>query len=62
MKKNIIRAMGVSGIYRDKEIEIHIGASSDKTIIKVNGKPVDLIFGAHIHMRTGEMTTVVLEK
>ena len=61
-KTNIIIAKGVSGIYKDKEIEVEIGENSQTTFIKVNGKKINSIFGVHIHMRTGEQTTLVLEK
>lgn len=60
MKKNLIIAKGVSGIY--KEIEIKIGNRSEDCSIKVNGEEVNLIFGVHIHMRAGQVTTLVLEK
>lgn len=62
MKKNIIIAKGVKGIYKDKEIEIKIGNHSDNSDIKVNGKKVRGIFGVHIHIRVDKETTLILEK
>lgn len=62
-KKNIIRATGVSGIYKDKDIEIKIGKNSEDSQVLVNGKEIGKsIFGIHIHMRAGQKTTVILEK
>jgi len=61
-KKNIIKARVQTGKYKDSNFEIEIGKTSDDTIIKCNGKPMDDVFGAHIHMRVGQVTTLVLEK
>ena len=62
MKKNLIIAKGVSGIYKDKEIEVKIGENAHTSTIKVNGKKINSIFGVHIHIRLGKPTTLVLEK
>ena len=62
MKKNLIIAKGVRGIYKDKDIEVEIGESSEKCRIKVNGKEVEDIFGVHIHMRVGKLTKIIIEK
>ncbi len=62
MKKNLIIATGVTGIYKDQDIEIEIGKHSNECHVKVNGKEVNDIFGVHIHLRAGELTTIVLEK
>ena len=62
MKMNRITAKGVSGIYKDEDIEVEIGESSEKCAVKVNGQYVKNILGIHIHMRAGKLTTLVLEK
>ena len=62
MKMNRIIAKGVSGIYKDKYIEVKIGENSENCVIKINGKKVKGIFGVHIHLRAGKQTTIVLEK
>ncbi len=59
---NRVIAKGVSGIYKDKDIEIGIGTDSADTYLKVNGKKVELVQCIHISMRLGKMTTVIIEK
>lgn len=61
-KKNIIKAIVQTGKYKDSNFEIEIGRTSDDTIIKCNGKLMNDVFGAHIHMRVGEVTTLIIEK
>ena len=62
MKKNIIRAFVQTGKYKDKEVEVKIGKNSNETEILVNGKPLNNVFGIHLHIRAGEMTTLIIEK
>ena len=64
-KINRISAKVIKGIYKDKEIEIEIGKSSDDTKVWLDGKllpPDALIQSIHIAMRVGKMTTVTIEK
>ena len=61
-KKNIIKAIVQTGKYKDSNFEIEIGRTSENTFIKCNGKLMNNVFGAHIHMRVGEVTTLIIEK
>ena len=61
-KMNRIIAKGVSGIYKDKDIEIQIGERSKDCHIFVEGKEILSCFGIHIHMRSNEPTKVIIEK
>lgn len=60
-KFNRITATGIKGIYKDQPIEIEIGETSAETNVKVNGKKLKNVIGAHIHMRAGETTKLILE-
>lgn len=59
---NRIHARGVIGIYKDQYIEIIIGETAQKSKIIVNGKEIKGVFGAHIHIREGRPTELILEK
>lgn len=48
MKINRIIAKGVSGIYKEKDIEIEIKENSEDCKIKVNGEEIKDVFGIHI--------------
>ena len=64
-KINRIIARGVTGIYKDKNIEIDIGNTAAETKVFVNGKfipPEALIQSIHIAIRVGKLTTVTIEK
>ena len=61
-KINRIIARGVTGIYKDKSIEVHIGKTDVDTKIFVNGKPLELVQSVHISMRVGKLTTMTIEK
>ncbi len=64
-KINRITATGVKGIYKDKEIEVHIGSTSNDTFVFVNGKelpPSAMIQSIHISIVTGKPTRMTIEK
>lgn len=61
-RMNRIIAKGISGIFKDSEIEIQIGKDSFSSKILVYGKEIKGIYGAHIHIRAGKPTQIVLEK
>jgi hypothetical protein len=61
MKHNTVRATGITGIYKDAEIEIDIGQHSHDTQIRINGKKVQNCTGVWIKMRSGEPTRLFLE-
>jgi len=60
-KLNRINAIVKRGIYKDGEIEIEIGETGADSKVKVNGKELHNVIGAHIHMRAGEVTKLCLE-
>lgn len=60
MKKSIVRAKGITGIYSDKSIEIEIGQTAKDCKVKINGKKLSNVHSAHIHMRAGEFTKLNL--
>ena len=64
-KINRITARGVTGIYADKVIEVHIGKSWVDTKIFVDGKelgPQALVQSIHIAIRVGKPTRMTIEK
>lgn len=64
-KINRIIARGVSGIYKDKNIEVHIGNSSNDTKVFINGKEVSpeaRIQSIYLAIRVGKLTTLTIEK
>jgi len=61
IKINRINAIVRKGIYKDKEIEIDIGQTGHTSSVKINGKQLNNVLGAHIHIRAGEITKVCLE-
>lgn len=61
MKKNIITAVGLTGIYKDKEIEVEIGKDGSSSKIKINGKELTNVIGVHIHLWPDKPTKLVLE-
>lgn len=62
MKVNRIIARSVTGIFKDKNIEVKIGKTAHESSIKVNGKELKDVFGVHLHIRVGKPTTLVVEK
>ena len=60
-KMNRINAIVKKGIYKDGEIEIEIGKTSDDSKVKINGKTLTNVIGAHIHIRVGDVTKLCLE-
>lgn len=62
MKHNIVTCYGATGIFKDKEVEIGIVPSSLDCYVKVNGKEIKGVESAHIHMRMGQQTKIVLIK
>ena len=62
MKKNLIRAFVETGKYKDQEVEVEIGKDSHSSKIRVNGKPLNGVFGIHLHIRIEQPTTLIIEK
>lgn len=62
MKKNLIRAYVQTGKYKDQEVEVKIGKTSNESEILVNRKPLNNVFGIHLHIRAGKLTTLIIEK
>lgn len=60
-KMNRINAIVKRGIYKDGKIEIKIGETSDDSEVKINGKALTNVIGAHIHIRAGDVTKLCLE-
>jgi hypothetical protein len=61
IKINRINAIVKKGLYKDEEIEIEIGDEGNNSKIMVNGKILNNVLGAHIHIRVGEKTKLCLE-
>ena len=61
MNYNRVRATGVTGIYKGKNIEIDIGATSHDTIIKVNGEEIHNVLGCWIKMLPDKPTTITMD-
>ncbi len=62
MKKNTVLARPITGIYKDKWIEIQIGNTGETSKVLVDGKDVsDKCLGAYIKIKPGELTRVFLE-
>ena len=64
-KINRITATGVKGIYKDKVIEVHIGATGNTTRVFVDGKelpPEAMIQSIHISIRCGKPKVMIIEK
>lgn len=63
MKKNLIRAHVLTGKYKDKDVELEIGEDSSKSKIMIDGKDIgSSVFGIHLHIRVGQLTTLIIEK
>lgn len=61
MKKNIVKAKCISGIYADKDIEVHIAPNSkDCKVIVGKIEISSKVLSVHIHMRAGKMTEMNL--
>ncbi len=61
MRKNIVRAKCISGIYKDKDLEIQIGQTGADCKILIGNKDISSkVFSAHIHLEAGEITKVNL--
>ena len=61
MKKNTVLARPVTGIYKDKLIEIQIGETGETSKILIDGKDVsNKCLGAYIKIKPGELTRVFL--
>lgn len=52
MKKNVIHAQVVKGIYKDSSIEIHLSSSPSDCHVYCNGKELDNVICAHISITT----------
>jgi len=62
MTKNLVNATGVSGIYKDKSIELRIGPDAASSELFVDGKKLkNLCIGAWIKIRPGHPTKLFLE-
>ena len=61
MTYNRVRAIGVTGIFKNQDIEIDIGATGHDTKIKVNGKEIHNVAGCWIKMLPDKITTVTLD-
>ena len=62
MRTNRIFAKGVSGIYKDKDIEVRIGSNYSNTELLVNGKKVEHIQGIWIKMVVDKPTKIMIER
>ena len=60
-KYNRVHATGITGIFKDKQIEILIGDSGGDTVIKVNGKKIDNCVGAWIKILPDRPTKLTLD-
>jgi len=61
MKKNIIKAICKSSIYKDKQIKIKIEPEPEKCRVYVGKEDISSrVMSAHIHVRSGKFTEVVL--
>jgi len=58
---NRINAIVQRGRYKDGAIEIEIGQTGKDSKVKINGKELKNVIGAHIHLRAGEITKLNLE-
>jgi hypothetical protein len=58
---NYIRAIIVSGNYKDKNLEIQIGKTGDETKIFINKKQITNCLGACIQIKPNKPTTLVFE-
>ena len=62
MKKNTVLARPITGIYKDKLIEVQIGKSGCESKVFVDGKNVsEKCLGIYIKIKPGELTRIFLE-
>lgn len=58
--ENRVRATGITGIYKGKEIEVHIGKTGYESKVFINGKKVTSCSGVWIKLVAGETTKMFL--
>ena len=61
MSYNRVRATGVTGIFKNQNIEIDIGTHGHTTTIKVNGKIINNVIGCWIKMLPDKPTVITLD-
>lgn len=61
MSYNVVRATGLTGIYKGNDIEVQIGKTYADTIVKINGKKVENCQGVWIKCVVGKITSMHLE-
>lgn len=62
MKINRIIGSPARGKFKDKQIEVQFGESSEDTHVKVNGKELKMVQFVGVKCRAGELTKIVIEK
>lgn len=55
-------AKPATGIYKDQQIEVEFGKSSEDTCVKVNGEIMEGVQFVGVKCRVGEMTKLTIEK
>ena len=61
MRKNIVTATGLTGIYKDKNIVVHIGETGRKSKVFVNGIQLKNVQGVWIKILIDEPTKLTME-
>ena len=61
MKKNIVKAKCISGIYADKNLEVHIKQNPKDCKVFVGKTEIThKVLSAHIHLRADRLTEINL--
>ncbi len=58
---NGVTATGITGRFKGDQIEVIFGKSYQDTIIKVNGKKIDLVQAVYLKCVVGQVTKMTLE-
>lgn len=61
LKKNTVIATGVTGIYKDKQIEVRIGETGTDTEILINNKKVNNCIDICIKIKPDDLTKIHME-